>query len=298
MKTFAAFCTASAMLLTAGIASAQSGQIQRSSDTQTRASATTSAQAQTEAEFRARNAWAARNLTPYRMQLQILSGPTSGQALSIWRGRGEFGFNFAHVDEKVGATRVKDNNLALPIGLVFAPVDNLEVGLALPIGLSPGSFGDMPLWATYQLSNGPFQIGIRGAVYLPTDTRFQAQVGLPMLIRTGTVRVDTGAFFHFTFYDKVQTDITVPLRLGFQLSPEFYAGFQTGANITLLAGNVAADIPLYGFLGYTLHGGLGPIDLGMRVGFDQLGKIGDQPNTGVDANDVSFAIGANVALQF
>lgn len=297
MKTLTASLAASALLLTAAGANAQSGQVERSGSSQRTASSSATA-AQTEAAVRARDAWSARNLTPYRMQLQILAGPTSSQALSIMGGRQEFGLNIHHVNEEIGNIRIKDNSVTMPLGFVFAPVDNLEVGLALPIGFSPGNFGDMPLWATYQLTNGPFQIGIRGALYIPTDTDFQAQVGVPILIRTGTMRFDTGAFFHFGFHDKVSTDIIVPLRLGFQISHELYAGFQTGANIGLYDGATAFTMPLYGFVGYTLHGGLGPIDLGLRFGFDQFVKAGDMPNTGVDANDFSFAVGANIGLQF
>lgn len=283
MKKFLALFACAALLATSVSASAQTGQ----SDS--------SAPAVSADQQRLRNAWAARNLTPYRMQLQILAGPTSGQALSINSHSPEFGLNIMR--REFGGTG--DVGVAMPIGLAFGVMDNLEVGLALPIHLSPGDFGDLPLWATYQFINGPFQVGARLALYMPTATDFQMQLGLPMLLRTGTLRLDTGVFAHLRFGDFGHHTVFAPVRLGFQISPELYAGFQTAANVHIPeGGSVIFTMPLYGFVGYTLHGGLGPIDLGFRFGFDNFINAGEAVDSTVDAGNFSFAVGANIGLQF
>lgn len=290
-------CAAGAAILAASFAaSAQTGQIERSGSTASTVPASSSNISAHEA--RARNAWAARNLTPYRMQLQILAGPTSGQALSINGAAPEFGLNFLRRD--YGDT--SEVIVAMPLGLAFGVMDNLEVGIGLPIYFKPGDFGDLPLWATYQFMNGPFQMGARLALYMPTATDFQLQAGLPMLLRTGTFRLDTGVFAHFAFSDPVQTRVFAPLRIGFQISPELYAGVQTELGVSFIKvldeSFVNFTMPLYGFVGYTLHGGLGPIDLGFRFGFDNFINAGDYVGDTIEAGNFSFAVGANVGLQF
>lgn len=291
MKKVLTTAAATALLAASFTAQAQSGQLQRSDS---------AAQTHTAANTAARNAWAARNLTPYKMQLQILAGPTSGQALSINGARQEFGLNF----HRVGNSDVSNLYVSMPLGVSFGVMDNLEVGIGLPIHLKPGDFGDLPLWATYQFKNGPFQIGARLALYMPTATDFQLQAGLPMLLRTGTFRLDTGVFAHFHFSDPVQTELFAPLRVGFQISPEFYAGVQTEFRLQFLKDpffdetNTYFRMPLYGFVGYTLSGGLGPIDLGFRFGFDDLVFAGKGVDDNIHAGNFSFAVGANIGLQF
>ena len=276
MKKVLAFLAGTAILATSVIASAQADPT----------------------DVRARNAWAARNLTPNVMELQILAGPTSVQALSIAQG-GEFGLNIHRHDYGFG----NDVSVGMPLGVAFGVIDNLEVGLALPLQFKPGAFGDMPIWATYQFKNGPFQIGARLALYLPTNGTFQIQAGLPMMLRTGSIRLETGFFAHFRVQDfGGHHTFFAPLRVGFQIMPELYAGVQTAVNVHLRSGggssNALVQVPLYGFVGYTLAGGLGPIDLGFRFGFDQFVTGGGGNGAHVDGKNFSFAMGANIGLQF
>lgn len=281
MKKVLAFLAGVAILATSVIASAQ-------------------ADPASSADARARYAWAARNLTPNVMELQILVGPTSVQALSIAQG-GEFGLNIHRHAFNMGPGFgvASDVSVSMPIGVAFGVIDGLEVGLALPIHFKPGDFGDMPIWATYQFKNGPFQIGARLALYMPTAGTFQLQAGLPMMLRTGNIRFETGIFGHFRFHDGTNVHtLFAPARVGFQIMPELYAGVQTAVNVDMGGGSAFVNVPLYGFVGYTLAGGLGPIDLGFRFGFDQFLNAGGGAGAHVDGRNFSFAMGANVALQF
>ena len=246
----------------------------------------------------ARNAWAARNLTPFRNQLLILAGPTSTHALGVNApglfGPGEFGLNI-----NVWADNgFSDTSVGIPLGFAFAPIDDLEVGLGLPIWLSPGDFGNMPLWATYQFMDGNVQLGARLTLYLPTQSDFGIQLGLPLIFRTGKIRLDSGAYVTFGFSDPVLTNISVPLRMGWQMGDALYAGFQTGVQLNVANSFTDFSMPLYGFVGYTLQGGLGPIDLGFRFGFDRFVQAGDLAGDAINVHNFSFALGANVGLQF
>lgn len=288
-------------------------------------------------------AWTNRNLTPFRHQLQILVGPNSVQSLSLgnaWasiQGGSEFGFNVRrHHDAKktdlpvIGTTTVTNASahVSMPIGIAFAPINNLEIGLALPFmfgrsdqqfssAIAPdanNAFGDMPIWATYQVMDGRFQLGVRMAFFLPTQTNFQLQAGLPVLARLGGMRIDSGFFLHVTFDDTQNlTEIFVPFRMGFQITPEWFAGFRTGLNLGFIDGDNFFTLPLYGFAGYTLPTSIGPIDLGLQFGFDQLLRanpiianrgVGGPANIrypgdgNFDVSDFSLSIGANLAIQF
>lgn len=249
----------------------------------------------------ARSAWAARNITPHRMELQILAGPTSTQAIGL-NHAGEFGLNI-----NVRAGDGGDTNVGLPLGFAFAPIDDLEVGIGLPIYLSPGDFGNMPIWATYQFMDGNVQLGGRLTLFLPTQGDFTIQLGLPLIYRTGKIRLDSGAYVDFIFANNFGFGLHVPLRVGWQINDALYAGLQTGALV--FTNDVITDfhMPLYGFVGYTLQGGLGPIDLGFRFGFDRFVQttnikndfgVIDNDDDVINVKNFSFAVGANIGLQF
>lgn len=276
-----------------------------------------SASAQTSArsasyESAGRNAWANRGLVTNAMELQILTGPTSVQGLSLlspYFGRAqnassEFGINIRHFrtryDGPGNTTQVvADTQASWPIGFAFGPIDNLEVGMALPLYLSPSDFGDLPLWVAYRFKDGNTQIGVRLALYMPTATEFQMQLGLPVMVRAKSFRLDTGAFAHFSFYNNVITLLKAPLRMGWQVTPQLFAGFQSGLMFTLARNFFHFTIPAYGFVGYTVPTqGSSVIDIGMRFGFDHFLSFGDGPNDEFDLNDFSIAFGANFGIQF
>ena len=275
--------------------------------------------------------WANRSLVQPRGQLQILSGPTGVQAMSVpgfmSMGVGSFGIDIYRmglrysVDTGFGSVSFSGGSsfTSWPIGVSYAPIDNLEVGIGLPIQLSPGGFGNLPLWATYQFMDGGVQMGARLALYLPTQTGtggfgnlFGIQAGLPVMLSLGTMRIDTGAFINVyiptgEFSGDPTVSLEIPARIGFQITDALFAGAQTGIYIPGFDG---VEIPLMGFVGYTLNPQFGPVDLGFRFGFDRaiwFGNALDQtgfarPNGpragGVDFNDFSIAIGADLAIQF
>ena len=255
----------------------------------------------------ARQAWAARNLTPHRMELQILAGPTSTQALGLQEGvavggagpfgagGGDFGLG---ISTFAGGNGNSSTGVSMPLGFAFSPIDDLEVGIGLPIYFKPGDFGNMPLWATYKFMDGRVQLGGRFALFLPSGGTFGMQFGLPLIFRTGKIRLDSGAHIDLTFPHTAIFGLHVPLRVGWQINNNIYAGLQTGAKLTAGNGNAYFSMPLYGFVGYTLNGALGPIDLGFRFGFDRLINAGENVGNAVTARFFSFGLGANIGLQF
>lgn len=295
MNRFTRFTLAASLLAFAGVANAQD-RADRSS-------------------FQAgEEIWANRGLVTNRMELQILTGPNSVQGLSTLSpyyngvfGQSvghEFGINIQRLDirtEVFGeSVHTSDVYAVWPIGFAFGPVENLEVGLALPLYLSPSDFGDLPLWATYRFVDGKVQVGARLALYMPTASRFQMQFGLPVMVSTGRIRVDTGAFIHLTFNENhVLTVINAPVRVGFQVTPELYAGFQSGLMFTVADGFFDFTLPLMGFVGYTIPTNTRSIiDVGVRTGFEHFLSAGDGAGDAIDFGNFSFAFGGTFAIQF
>lgn len=241
-------------------------------------------------------AWTARNLTPNRMELQVLAGPTSVQALSIMPN--EFGIGVEHYAGK-NASRTRAH---FAFGAAFAPIDNLEVGIAFPNNFD-GYYGSVPTWATYQFMNGPFQLGVRVALHLPTSRfeRFGFQAGLPLMYRNGQIRLESGVHFSVYTFDPALFRFDVPFRLGFQITNEWYAGFETGVKLATSDGLVGMSMPLYGFVGFTFLTDFAPIDFGIRMGFDRLVNATNDdllPVDTINGRYFSFSTGANLAIQF
>lgn len=277
MKRFLSFAILSALVAIAPLASAQDDG--------------TYTEGVNRSHVSADNSWANRTLTPHKLQLQIFAGPTSHQALSIRGGAQEFGLTIRH-------SHPDHNQVGIPLGLSFGVLDNLEVGIGLPIYLSPGDFGDLPIWATYQFLEGNFQMGAQLALFLPTSSDFGLQLGLPMMYSNGNIRVDTGVFARVNFSSPVASSIFVPARIGFQITDALYAGAQTEFRVSLYRSHAYFNMPIYGFVGYTLDGGLGPIDLGFRFGFDNFIRAGHGVDRVVELRNFGFALGANIGIQF
>lgn len=237
------------------------------------------------------NTWTGRSLTPKKLQLQILAGPTSHQALSIRPNSQEFGLTIRH-------THPSHTQLGLPLGLSFGVARNLEVGIGLPIYLTPSDFGDLPIWATYQFLEGSFQMGAQLTLFMPTRGDFGLQLGLPMMYSNGRVRIDTGLYALFVFSKPGAQSVYIPLRAGFQIADAVYAGVQTELRVSSHGSGSRFNMPLYGFLGYTIDGGLGPIDLGVRFGFDNFLRAGADVGNVMELRNFGLAIGANIGIQF
>jgi hypothetical protein len=78
-------------------------------------------------------------------------------------------------------------------------------------------------WA---IARGTASLGLEGRAYIPIEhgTRFGVMVGLPLTLRLGTVRFDTGLFVPMLFYDNTVTAVSIPLHLWIQASNTLWFG--------------------------------------------------------------------------
>ena len=70
------------------------------------------------------------------------------------------------------------------------------------------------------------ELGLELRVYLPIEagSRFGFMFGLPIALRAGIVRFDTGLYVPIIFYDPTQTIVSIPLHIWIQADARLLAG--------------------------------------------------------------------------
>jgi len=86
------------------------------------------------------------------------------------------------------------------------------------------------------------QLGLEARAYLPIEanTRFGVMFGVPLALRLGTVRIDTGLFVPIIFTEPRTTSfVSIPLHLWIQASSTFWLGPLMGIRIDNPGGHTA-----------------------------------------------------------
>jgi len=86
------------------------------------------------------------------------------------------------------------------------------------------------------------ELGLELRAYLPIEyqSRFGFMVGLPIALRAGPVRFDTGLFVPVIFYDPTQTIVSVPLHIWIQAAYNFWLGPLLGMKVISQGGSHTA----------------------------------------------------------
>ena len=73
----------------------------------------------------------------------------------------------------------------------------------------------------------------RARAYLPiaTRTRFGVMFGVPLALRLGSVRIDTGLYVPIIFTDPTTSIVSIPIHFWIQASPTFWLGPLLGIQI-------------------------------------------------------------------
>jgi opacity protein-like surface antigen len=99
-------------------------------------------------------------------------------------------------------------------------------------------------WAVARGSNA--QLGLEVRAYLPVETqsRFGLMFGLPIALRAGAVRIDTGLYVPVVFYDPTWSAISVPIHVWIQASSSLWLGPLFGLRVVNNGGNSYNEYPL------------------------------------------------------
>ncbi|HEY4188378.1 MAG TPA: hypothetical protein VGP07_25110 [Polyangia bacterium] len=168
----------------------------------------------------------------------------------------DFGLGVGHVpDDAVPGTPT--NGLGLNLEIVAGIAPGLELGLRTGFRLDEGGqrtqadgYGrpfDTETYGTqfdrvanpelhlrWLAARGPnAELGLQLDFYLPTEngSRFGMMFALPIVLRGGPVRLDTGIYVPVIFYDPTLTIISVPLHVWIQATPRLWLGPLFGVRV-------------------------------------------------------------------
>jgi hypothetical protein len=85
------------------------------------------------------------------------------------------------------------------------------------------------------------ELGLELRAYLPIEagSRFGFMFGLPIALRAGIVRLDTGLFVPIIFYDPTQTAVSIPLHIWIQAAYNVWLGPLLGLRFESPGGHTA-----------------------------------------------------------
>jgi hypothetical protein len=92
-------------------------------------------------------------------------------------------------------------------------------------------------WAVARGSN--VQLGLEGRAYLPfaTNTHFGLMFAVPLALRLGSVRIDTGLYVPIIFDDPTTTVVSIPVHVWIQVSSTLWLGPLMGLRIDSRSGH-------------------------------------------------------------
>jgi hypothetical protein len=85
------------------------------------------------------------------------------------------------------------------------------------------------------------ELGLELRAFLPIEngSRFGLMFGLPIALRAGPIRFDTGLYVPVLFYDPTQTKVSVPLHIWVQVASNFWLGPLLGLRVENPGGHIA-----------------------------------------------------------
>ncbi len=153
-------------------------------------------------------------------------------------------------------------------------------------GTGNDALANPELRMTWSVAQGSMvQLGLEGRVYLPIErgTRVGLMFGVPLRLRLGAVRVDTGVYVPLLFYDPTRDIISFPLHIWLQASRTLWLGPLLGVQF-VNDGNASHTAYPLGFgLGSALANA---IDLRAWILFPDIG-----------VNEAARTFGAGLALE-
>jgi hypothetical protein len=160
---------------------------------------------------------------------------------------------FKHV-----AIRRADDVQFLNPGLSFGLAQDFELGFVAPIRVSPNSgFEDPRVHLLYQFQRDRVDLGVFASLRLGVLDAWVLTGGVPLYFHwQENLRLDTGGFIVTSFGEGSSVSLVAPVQFVFQLTPELFAGPESGLNLSnLQTDRFDVGIPLGGFIGYTLTPG-------------------------------------------
>jgi len=238
--------------------------------------------------------WAKRHLTAPMNSLMLLVGPgqnpTFGQRFDtrIVDAGGQYSRHA--VPGSTGAATKLETQGWTRFGVVFGLTEDWEAGaLFLNFQWAPDfDFSNILVYVTrgYRFKN--VDLGLRFSFQTPEEKVWTSNPGVPVLVRLGgRARIDTGLFMPFVTgrIGEAWGGLNLPVRGTYNLTPNVFAGLQTGFCDPRFDHSHDATVPLGALLGYTLLLGSAVLDLTTTFTWDNFWLV--SAASGVDSLQAS-----------
>lgn len=182
-------------------------------------------------------------------------------------------------------------DLDLRLGGSFGATDNIEIGASLlQLRLIENlDIGNPYLWGTFRIVSGQTEVGVRPVIPIPIfDSGFWLRVDIPVIVRLGMTRIETGGSLELGFHDPASAILTIPLRFVFNITSSLFLGLDTGVRAPLNPSG-PASFPFGLFMGVTLPG---DIDLVVAIRWPNF--LVPERDPAFEADSPEIGLGINV----
>lgn len=215
-----------------------------------------------------------RHLTEPRNAMALIVGPLQSPLFGLRYAGGPIdgGLQYTRSDVAGGGASETRSSWFASGGVAFGLFDDLEAGaLFLRFELSPEvAYDDVNVFITRQFRFEGFDAALRLAFRTPTRTDWALAPSVPVLVRMGDTRLDTGLFFTFELGSDDRQGLNVPVRLSYNVTPHWFSGAQTGLFEPDFGAGHDVAVPAGVFVGYTLLSGAKVLDVALSLDFDDL----------------------------
>jgi hypothetical protein len=230
-----------------------------------------------------------RHITTPQNSLSLILGP--GQTPLLGQRYGGFapdgGFAYRH-DGAGSPGGLQDQAWALA-GVAFGLWDNIEAGaMFLSFRLTPDfSYYDFPVFITYSWTFANVDIAARLSFLTPVSSGdFALNPGIPVLVRLGDARIDTGVFVPVLFHDPTTVGLTVPARMLYNVTAKLFLALNTGFTEPNFDARHDLSMPLGALVGYSMLVGARVLDITASFQWDRFLLL--DPPSGTGRLDTAF----------
>jgi hypothetical protein len=228
---------------------------------------------------------AQRHITEPRNAMALIVGPLQPQLFGLRYASGviDGGLQYTRNDVAADVAGAAESSWFASGGVAFGLFDDLEAGaLFLRFELAPDfAYDDVNVYITHQFRLGALDAALRLSFRTPTRTDWALAPSLPVLVRLGHARLDTGAFLAFELGDEARQGLNIPARFTYNITPHWFFGAQTALFDPDFGVSNDVRAPAGVFAGYTLLMGARVADVALSFDWDDLLLV--DPPEGTDA---------------
>ncbi len=121
------------------------------------------------------------------------------------------------------------------LGVAYAVLDDLQLGLALPMGVDPKfEVNDPSVSTVFRMhKTSDLEAGLRIVMSIPVKegSVVDLNVGVPVRWHSGPLRIDTGVALDYALSDPAQKSLLIPIEVSYNLNDDLAFQLDTGVRV-------------------------------------------------------------------